>query len=93
MIEIAIPSDYNIVEKRNEKISKYVDLSIEIKNMLSLNNETITPVIIGATGIIYRGMKNEIRTIPGHINIDVLQKIALLGTAYIWRRFNELIKN
>ena len=36
IIDIAIPSDYNVVSKRNEKITKYIDLSIEIKRMWSM---------------------------------------------------------
>ena len=36
IIDISIPSDYNVVSKRNEKITKYIDLSIEIKRMWSM---------------------------------------------------------
>ena len=93
IIDIAIPSDYNIVEKRNEKITKYIDLSLEIKKMWNVDKVTISPVIIGATGILYKGMKQEMTLIPGKINVGLLQKIAILGTAYIWRKFNELIRH
>ena len=31
IIDKAIPSDYNVIAKRNEKIMKYTDLSSEIK--------------------------------------------------------------
>ena len=37
IIDIAIPSDYNIIEKRNEKITKYIDLSIELKRIILIS--------------------------------------------------------
>ena len=93
IIDIAIPSDYNVVEKRNEKITKYIDLSIELKRMWNMEKVTIIPVIIGTTGTVYKGIKNDINVIPGYINIGTIQRIAILGTAYVWRRFNEIVKH
>ena len=54
---------------------------------------TIIPVIIGTTGTVYNGIKNEIALIPRNIDIEILQRIAIMGTAYIWRRFNETVKH
>jgi hypothetical protein len=34
----------------------------------------VTPVIIGATGIVTRGLKKYLETIPGKYSIDSLQK-------------------
>ena len=93
IIDIAIPSDYNIIEKRNEKIRKYINLSMELKDLWHMEKVYIIPVIIGATGTVYKGIKDEINYIPGNIKIESLQKIAVLGTAHIWRRFNEMIKH
>ena len=93
IIDISIPSDYNVITKRNEKITKYIDLSIEIKKMWNMQKIAIIPVIIGATGTVYKTIKNEINLIPGHINIETLQRIAVMGTAYVWRRFNEIVKH
>ena len=46
-----------------------------------------TPVIVGALGLIRKGMDQNLGKIPGASNINELQKIILLGTAYILRRF------
>ena len=55
---------------------------------------TIIPVIIGTTGTVYKGIKYEIdHNILGQINNETLQRIAIMGTAYIWRRFNKTIKH
>ena len=49
--------------------------------------------IIGTTETVYKGIKDEIDHIPGQINIETLQRIATMGTAYVWRRFNETVKH
>ena len=46
-----------------------------------------TPVIVGALGLIRKGMDQNLGKIPGASNINELQNIILLGTAYILRRF------
>jgi hypothetical protein len=46
----------------------------------------IIPVIIGATRIVTKGLKNNLEAIPGKHSIDSLQKTAVLGTSYIIRK-------
>ena len=48
IIDVAIPSDYNIQKKATEKMGKYVDLQNECKRLWNKKIEVI-PVIIGAT--------------------------------------------
>ena len=45
IIDVAIPSDYNIQKKATEKMSKYVDLQIECHRLWNKKVEVI-PVII-----------------------------------------------
>ena len=45
IIDVAIPSDYNIQKKATEKMSKYVDLQIECQRLLNKKVKVI-PVII-----------------------------------------------
>ena len=56
IIDMAIPSDYNI-QKATEKMSKYVDLQIECQRIWNKKVEVI-PVIIGATGIVDKNKKH-----------------------------------
>ena len=49
IIDVVIPSDYNIQKKATEKRSKCVDLQIECQRLWNKKIEVI-PVIIGATG-------------------------------------------
>ena len=56
IIDVAIPSDYNIQKKATEKMSKYVDLQIECQRLWNKKVEVI-PVIIGATGIVDKNIE------------------------------------
>jgi hypothetical protein len=46
----------------------------------------IIPVIIGATGVVNKGLKTYLETIPGKHSIDSLQKTAVLRTSHIVRK-------
>ena len=85
VIDMTIPSDRNVSIKEVEKFSKYKDLEIEISKMWKMKTTTI-PVVIGAPGVIKKGMRSNIEKIPGKISLEELQKITLLGTAHILRK-------
>ena len=93
IIDIACPSDYNVIRKRTEKLQNYTDLAIEIRKLWKLNSVEIIPVIIGATGTIYNGMIDDLQKLGTFVKLCILQRIALLGTVYVWRRFCELTKH
>ena len=82
---MAIPSDCNIQKKATEKMNKYVDLQIKCQGIWNKRVEVI-PVIIGATGIVDKNIKNYVGRIPGCHNIYSLQRSAILGTAHILRK-------
>jgi hypothetical protein len=42
--------------------------------------------MIGATGIVTKGLKKHLKAIPGKQSIDPLQKTAVLGTSHITRK-------
>jgi hypothetical protein len=73
LIDVAIPSDRNLVNKEAEKKLKYKNLSIEIQRMWNMKCLVI-PVVIGATGIVTKGLTKYLETIPGKHSIDSLQK-------------------
>jgi hypothetical protein len=57
-MDIAIPSDRNVIQKESEEQLKYKGLSIEIQRMWNMKCFVI-PVIIGATGIVTTGLKKS----------------------------------
>jgi hypothetical protein len=64
LIDVAIPSNKNVIQKEAEKILKYKNLSIEIQKMWNVKGFVIT-VIIGATGIVSKRLQKYLETIPG----------------------------
>ena len=60
MTEVAVPNDYNICNKRLQKIRAYANLSGEIKTLWNLNKVQITPIIIGAMGTFYKTFDEDI---------------------------------
>jgi hypothetical protein len=73
LIDVAIPSDKNVIQKEAEKKLKCKNLSIEIQRMWNMKCFVI-PVIIGATGIVSKSLQKYLETIPGQHSIDSLQK-------------------
>ena len=67
LIEVAVPNDYNICNKRLQKIRAYTNLSGEIKTLWNLNKVQITPVIVGAMGTFYKRFD------------DVISKLGLMN--------------
>ena len=84
---MAIPNDYNIQKKGTEKMSKYVDLRIEYQRMW--NKVQVIPIIIGATGIVEKGIQSYLQKIPGKHYLYNLQRSAILGTAHIQGRYYQ----
>jgi hypothetical protein len=56
LIDVAIPSDRNVIQKESENKLKYKNLSIEIQRMWNMEC-FVMPVIIGATGIVTNRLK------------------------------------
>ena len=86
-IDVTIPNDLNIIEKKLEKIEKYTDLGIEIKELWNMQRVDIVPIVIGCTGVVDNSFVRYLGKIPAEINVFELQKIVLLNTCYIVRRF------
>ena len=86
IIDVAIPFDRNIKDKEWEKIDKYQPLSEELKRTWKLRNVQIIPVVIGGLGAVTPMIETWLENIPGHHDLILLQKSALLGSAKIIRR-------
>jgi hypothetical protein len=56
LIDVAIPSDKNLIQKEAEKKLKYKNISIQIQRMWNMKCFVI-PVIIGATGIVSKSLQ------------------------------------
>jgi hypothetical protein len=56
LIDVAIPSDKNVIQQEAEKKLKYKNLSIEIQRMWNMKCFVI-PVIIGATRTVSKSLQ------------------------------------
>jgi hypothetical protein len=52
LLDIAVPNSHNITQTHNTKINKYLELSVAMRNLWSLEKKSIIPLIISATGIV-----------------------------------------
>jgi hypothetical protein len=73
LIDVAIPSDRNVIQKNAENKLKYKNISINIQQMWNMKCFVI-PVIIGAIRIVSRSLKKYLETIPGQHSTDSLKK-------------------
>ena len=73
LIDVAVPTDRNGVQKEAENNLKYKSLCIKIHRLWNLKC-TIIPLKIGATGIVTRSLRKNLEAIPGKHSIDSLQK-------------------
>ena len=90
LVDISVPADKRIVEKEDEKVSKYQDLRIELERLWKMKSRII-PVVIGALGAISKRFVNFIKQLDlGSPNMYILQKSALLGTVSILRKVLQL---
>ena len=79
-----MPSDVNVTDKENEKISKYSGLRVELAKMW--NNEcTVIPVVVGSLGAVSHRFVDYLRMIPAELCITMCLKIILLGSEKIMR--------
>ena len=89
LVDIAVPSESNTSAKFTEKLSKYNDLEIEVNSMWDMKTETI-PVVLGALGLIKKGLDKVTSRITVNISSNEIQKITMLGTAHILRKLLSL---
>ena len=89
IIDIAVPSDFNIKVKEIEKVEKYQALREELERTWR-TTAVVVPVVVGALGAVTPNCTQWLAQIPGEIEVHWLQKSALLGTGKILRRFLKL---
>ena len=68
-----------------EKKSKYKDLELVIQRMWHMKTIVIL-VVVGAFGIIRKGMVENIKKVSETASVTEIQKISMLGSAQILRK-------
>ena len=90
IVDFAVPADHRIHLKECEKKDKYLDLARELKkNKLWNIKVTIVPIVIGAFGIISKGLLKGLEDLDVGQRVETIQMRAFLRTARILRRVLE----
>lgn len=88
IIDISVPLSHNVGKVESEKIVKYENLAIEMKNIWQLNKVTVLPFVISAEGIISKNFSKNLKQIGLQDSIlGGAQKAVLLQTCHIVRKF------
>ena len=67
----------------------YQDLKREVKRIWNMRSVIVVPVVIGALGSITKKLNEWLEKLELAVNIVLLQKTTLLGTARILRKVLE----
>ena len=85
IIDVAVPADKRVSLKETEKIEKYKDLAIELTRIWGMRTRII-PVVVGALGTLSSNSEKWVKELHASITNKDIQRIALLGSAFILRR-------
>ena len=88
IVDFAVPADHRINLKECKKKDKYLDLVRELKKLWNMK-VTIVPIVIGAFGIITKGLLKGLEYFEVGGRVETIQMTALLRTARILRRVLE----
>ena len=86
IIDVTVPNDFGLNRAERGKITKYQDLKNDLRRTWSLKDIDIIPVVVGATGLVTKNLKNYLEAIPGRPSIQEAQMGAIKGTVTILKR-------
>ena len=85
IVDFAVPADHRINLKESEKKDKYFDLARELKKLWNMK-VTIVPIVIGALGIITKGLLKGLEDLEIGGRVETIVTTTLLRTARILRQ-------
>ena len=86
-MDIAVPLTHNIPKTEAEKITKYENLVLEIKNIWKLNNVSVYTLVISAERVVTKNFLKYLQNTGLTKNVlRVWQKAAPLHTCHIARK-------
>jgi hypothetical protein len=88
IIDVAVPSCVNLEKTWETKLSKYFELSLEIKKMWKQSRVSIIPLVISGIGLIPHKLHDSIKQLdlPPSTYIE-MQKATIINTCSIVRKF------
>ena len=86
IIDVSVPNDFGINRAEREKVTKYQDLKNALKEEWGLEDISVIPVIVGATGLMKDNLQQYLESIPGRPNKYQVQVAAIRGTVSLLKR-------
>ena len=86
IIDVSVPNDFGINRAEREKVTKYQDLKNAIREEWDLQDVSVVPVIVGATGLMKDNLQSYLDNIPGRPNKYQVQIAAIRGTVSLLKR-------
>jgi len=87
LIDYAVISSHNITSTYAEKIRKYQELAMEIKEMWKVENVKIHPIIISTTGIVPKTTTKHIKELNLPVQlISTMQHSVILSICSLFRK-------
>ena len=88
-LEISCPADVNVLDKEDEKVSKYQALAREV--LMGYHQPVdIIPIVFGHSGVVSCHQSTHLKKLPSYSDrlFNQLQKAAILGTISVLRSIN-----
>eukprot|EP00957_Ditylum_brightwellii_P025999 1965535-Ditylum_brightwellii.AAC.1 len=85
ILDTAVPYDTNVVSKSADKMTKYRDLQISLKQNWEVYKIQTISIIVGTFGTVCKHFTYYLKQVSPHIYSDVVPKTAVLGTAHVLR--------
>jgi hypothetical protein len=90
LLDIAVPNSHNITQTYNTKINKYLELSVAMRNLWSLEKNSI--LLISATGIVPQSLFKNFKNLDLENTLVLeIQKGILLYSCHIVRKFLNIV--
>ena len=77
IVDFAVLADHRINLKESEKKGKYLDLARELKKLWNME-VTIVPIVIGALGMVTKGLLKGLEDLKIGGRVETIQTTALL---------------
>ena len=76
IVDFAVPADYKLKLKENEKRDKYQDFARELKKTWNMK-VTVIPIVIGTLGTVTKGLVQDLKDLEISRRVETLQTTAL----------------
>ncbi|XP_068243633.1 uncharacterized protein [Palaemon carinicauda] len=86
IIDVTVPSDFDLNRAKRQKITKYKELKNDLKNTWELKEIGIIPVVVEATGLVKKNLRQYLHAISSFPSINAVQIAAIKGTVTTLKR-------